>query len=197
MIPKIIGIAGTNGSGKDTVGQMLAKRHGWVFVSVGDVLRDELKRRQRAIERKNLRLLSAQWRREHGLGVLIDKSLDEFSSRNKLKHYGGLVIASLRNPGEADRVHELGGKVVWVDADPKIRYQRINSRLRSTEDHKTYEEFREDEQDEMQYYRNDEATLNLTAVKGRADIFIENSDNDIEDFKDNAEKALRNSGIGL
>lgn len=169
---------------------MLAERHGWLFVSVSDILRNELQRRQMAIERKNLRLLSAEWRRKHGLGVLIDKALDEFNQASRLKQYGGLVISSLRNFGEADRVHELGGKIVWVDADPKIRYERISSRTRSDEDRKTYEQFIQDEQEEMQHFKGDEATLNLAGVKDRADIFIENSGDDIEAFKTAAEKAL-------
>lgn len=189
---KIIGISGTNGSGKDTIGEMLAERHGWLFVSVSDILRDELKRRQQAIERKNLRLLSAEWRREHVLGVLIDKAVDEFNRSSKVKSYAGLVISSLRNYGEADRVHELKGIVVWVDADPKVRYERISSRVRSDEDRASYEEFLKDEQEEMQHYEGDEATLDLQGVKDRSDIVLENSGSDVEVFKNETEKTLSN-----
>jgi len=35
---KIIGLAGTNGSGKDTVGHILADKHGYLFVSVVELL---------------------------------------------------------------------------------------------------------------------------------------------------------------
>lgn len=188
---KIIGIAGTNGSGKDTVGQMLAERHGWLFVSVTDILRDGLKVRGLPIERENLHSLSAEWRRESGLGVLVDKAVEIFEkSPGK---YKGLAIASLRNPGEADRVHELAGKVVWVDANPKVRYSRIQanatSRSRAGEDNKTYEEFLTEEQAEMQH-SGDEATLNMAGVKAKADIFLENNGN-LEDFKKAIQKALK------
>src|SRR3989344_1635559 len=108
----IIGIAGTNGSGKDSLGQILADDYGWQFISVTDILRDGLREKKLPIERENLRELSAQWRRESGLGVLVNKAV-EIYQKNPGGHKG-LVIASLRNPGEADRVHELGGKVVWV-----------------------------------------------------------------------------------
>jgi len=188
---KIIGIGGTNGSGKDTVGQTLAERHNWLFVSISDILRDELNHRGQPIERKNLRHLSAEWRRELGLGALIDKALEAFRRQEELHNLGGLAIASLRNYGEADRVHELGGKVIWVDADPEVRYKRISARVRSDEDRKTYEEFLKDEQAEMQHFEGDKATLNLQGVKERADIVIENSGSDIEAFKDEAEKALK------
>jgi dephospho-CoA kinase len=188
-LPKIIGVAGTNGAGKDSVGEMLAERRGWLYISVSDILRHGAEKQGLPIERNILRNLSAQWRRESGLGVLVDKALDEFKDADGREKYRGLAIASLRNPGEADRIHELDGKVVWVDADPKVRYERIVSRLRSDEDRKTYEEFLAEEQAEMEH-SGDEATLSINAVKAKADISIENNGNDLETFKDAAEKSL-------
>ena len=185
---KIIGIAGTNGSGKDTVGQMLAEHYGWLFISVTDILRNGLRERSLPIERKNLRNLSAEWRRQSGLGVLIDKSVEQFKTQEG--KYTGLAIASLRNPGEVDRIHELGGKVVWVDADPKLRYQRIYSRQRSTEDKKTFEQFLAEEHAEMDHHGGDEATLNMAGVKAKADIFITNDSNSLGNFKKTAKRAL-------
>src|SRR4051812_8714536 len=120
---KIIDIAGTNGSGKDAAGLTLADRHSYLFVSVTDLLRAELHRRGISVEREHLRELSAEWRREHGYAVLVDRAMEE---SNKLKgQYAGVAIASLRNPAEADRIHELGGLVMWIDADARTRYERI------------------------------------------------------------------------
>ena len=183
---KIIGIAGTNGSGKDSLGEILANDYGWLFVSVTDILRHGLNERGLSIERENLRNLSAQWRRQSGLGVLVDKALEIY--RKNPAGYKGLAIASLRNSGEADRVHELGGQVVWVDADPKVRYKRIISRLRSDEDRKTYEQFLAEEHAEMEH-SGDEATLNISGVKAKADVFIENN-GALEEFKKIIQQAL-------
>ncbi|MGH7234103.1 MAG: AAA family ATPase, partial [Candidatus Saccharimonadales bacterium] len=44
MPPKILGISGTNGSGKDTVAHLLEQDHNFLFISVSDLLRDELKK---------------------------------------------------------------------------------------------------------------------------------------------------------
>ena len=184
---KIIGIGGTNGSGKDTLAQILVNDYGFLFVSVSDILRDELKRRNLPIERENLRSLSAEWRRKYSSGHLIDQAVKIFESQHS--SYKGLAISSLRNFGEADRVHELGGKVAWVDADTHIRYQRIYSRQRSTEDQKTFKQFLDEEKAER-HHSSDEATLNWQGVKDRADIFITNDSNDIDDFKKTAQKAL-------
>lgn len=183
---KIIGIGGTFGSGKDTAGQIMAE-HNWLFVSVTEILRDEARKRSWPIERSSLWTISAEWRRDSGLGVLVDKAVGIFKKSSE--RYKGLAIASLRNPGEADRVHKLGGQVIWVDADPRIRYQRIISRQRSDEDRKTFEEFLAEEKIETNQI-GDEAVLSLAGVKQRADIFIENNSNDIEDFKKTVKEAL-------
>lgn len=188
---KVIGIAGTNGSGKDTVAQMLVERYGYYFVSASDMLGDELKRRGLPTEREHKRQVSAEWRKQYGLGAIVDKAAEEAKAINKDK----VVVASLRNPGEVDRVHELGGQVVWVDADTEVRYRRITSNDRGRiEDKKTYEEFLAEEQAEMQS-SGDETTLNMSAVKAKADIFIDNNDNDIDSFKGKAEKQLIDVGI--
>ena len=185
---KILGIGGTNGSGKDSLGQFLADDYGWLFISVSDILRDGLEQEGMPIERDNLRELSARWRRQFGHGVLIDKAFNLYESKED--KFSGLALASLRNPGEADEVHKLGGKVVWLDADPKLRYQRIYSRQRSSEDKKTFEQFLAEEGAE-QHHSSDEATLSWQGVKDRADYFITNDNNDLEEFKQIAKKVLK------
>lgn len=175
MGKQIIGIAGTNGAGKDTVGLILHKNHGYLFVSVTDVLRSELKRQGFPQDREHLRELSASWRRQFGYGVLVDRAMDVFNAQPKGK-YAGVAIASLRNPHEVDRIHELGGIVWWLDADPLLRFTRIRAnaanRARAEEDEKTFEEFLTEEKAEM-YPSGDEATLNMSAVRDKADIMMD------------------------
>jgi dephospho-CoA kinase len=176
--PKLIGLAGTNGSGKDTVGYILSKNHGYLFISVTEILRDELSKRGLVSNRENLRSLSAEWRGLLGLGVLVDKALDQF--QNEKDQYSGLVIASLRNPGEADRVHELNGIMLWIDADPKTRYDRIQknsaSRNRADEDNITYDKFLAEEEAEMKSADSDNKTLlSMSEVKDKCDHILDNS----------------------
>lgn len=184
---KIIGLSGTNGSGKDTVGQILEEEYGYLFVSLTDILREELIKEGKPTSRENMRELSARWRKEYSLGVLIDKALDTLNS--KAQQYKGLVVSSIRNVGEVEHIHELGGIVVWVDADPKVRYERITSRARSTEDEKTFEEFLKEEQDEMHVY-GDETTLAVGEVKKLYDIAIENNSDSTEVLEASIKNAL-------
>ena len=185
---KIYGICGTNGSGKDTLGLFLAEKYGYMFVSVTELLREEARRRSLPVEREVLRTISAEWRRELGLGALVDKALELYKAQPEGK-FNGLVMSSLRNPGEVDRIHELGGQEIWTDAEPHVRYKRIISRHRGHEDSKTFEQFMEEEEAEMNQ-SGDEATLNMNGVRDKSDIFITNSSNDLNEFDAEIEKAL-------
>ncbi|MGF7229148.1 MAG: AAA family ATPase [Candidatus Saccharibacteria bacterium] len=175
---KIIGIAGTNGSGKDAVGQLLAEHCNYLFISVTDIMREELTRRSLPSERENMRALSAEWRREFGLSVLVDRAVETFNQTGD--RYAGVVMASLRNPYEADRVHELGGTMVWMDADPKIRYDRVQNSKRAgrIDDHKTFAQFTSEEMAEM-HGTGDAASLNMLAVKERSDHVVVNDSSDL------------------
>lgn len=185
---KIIGLAGTNGAGKDAVGALLADRHGYFFYSLTELLREECRKRGIPVTRENTRMISAEWRRESGnLAVLIDRSMDVFEQAGGFTKYQGFVMSSYRNPGEVDRLHELGGSLLWVDADPRVRYDRIQknaaARNRAAEDDKTFEQFQQEEYDEMHPPAGaDTAVLNTSAVKERADIFITNDGNTLEEL---------------
>jgi shikimate kinase len=193
-IPQIVGISGTNGSGKDTFGHVLADEFNLLFISVTDILREELARRKLKPERSLMRQLSSEWRKQYGLGVLIDKALEIYN--NTPTPHSGLAISSLRNPGEADRVHGLGGQVVWLDADPLIRYNRIQANaqnrgaIRAVDDQKTFDEFLADEQAEMHHQSNDITTLSASGVKAKADIFLENESNNLESFVKEIKRSL-------
>ncbi len=190
---KIIGISGTNGSGKDAMGHVLALKHNYLFVSVTDLLREEAKRRGMNVERENLRMISADWRRKYGYGVLVDQAYNLYKELEE--KYDGLAISSLRNPHEADRVHELGGTVVWVDASAKTRYERIQRNLeargRASEDTKTFDQFVIEEEMEMHTPPGgDDASLNMGAVKTRSDLVINNEGTNLQEFEEFVDSQL-------
>lgn len=176
---KIIGLSGTNGAGKDSVGALLAEHHHYWFFAFTELFRDECRRRGIPVIRDNTRMISEQWRRESGLATLIDRSMAAFEQAGGAQTYAGFVMSSLRNPAEADRIHELGGTVIWVDADPKMRYDRIQAnaaaRGRAGEDNRNFQQFLKEQEDEMHPPKNgDAASLNMAAVKDRADIIMLN-----------------------
>ncbi len=196
--PILLGLAGTNGSGKDTVGHLLADEHSFWFFSFTELFRQECRRRGIPVTRENTRLVSTEWRRESGPGVLIDRSMKEFEKQPQ--QFAGAVFSSLRNPYEADRIHELGGKVIWIDADAHVRYERIQanaaSRGRADEDNRTFEEFLAEEAAEMHPAPDaDRNSLNMAAVKERADIFIVNNTSDLQKFSEHVLDELAQHNI--
>jgi len=194
MAVKIIGLAGTNGSGKDTIAHLLRDQYGWYFAGATEMLGEELTRRGLPHERANKSALSSEWRRQYGMGAVVDKGLELLEATSKA--YPGFIVGSLRHPGEADRVHELGGQVIWVDADPQVRYARISADGRGrVEDKKTYEQFLAEQEAEMHGKPDDPTALKMSAVKDRADIFIDNNGADIEAFKQQVIRALQGTDI--
>lgn len=186
----IIGISGPNGAGKDAVGLLLSQRHNYLFISVTDLLRQELHARNLPTDRLHMRTLSKEWREQYGLSVLIDRAYETYQKVQD--QYVGLVMASLRNPYEADRVHELGGVVVWVDADPRVRYDRLQKAKREGregDDDKTFEQFLAEEKIEMNS-SGDVAALNMSAVRDRADQTINNDTTEISELEAEVEKVL-------
>jgi dephospho-CoA kinase len=186
-LPKIVGIAGTNGAGKDELGRLLAERRGYHFHSVTDLLRAELSRQGKEINRENLAALSKQWRNETGDdGVMFTKAIQAYMAEKDEKGYGGVALASIRHPGEVTAVQNFGGVVVWVDADQQTRYDRVtgNSRGRM-EDHVTFEQFKADEDREMYPPADAPAgTLNMAAVRDVADIKITNDFSSVDEYRD-------------
>lgn len=185
---KLIGLSGTNGSGKDTAGEIVAEKFGYLFVSVSDLLRIELRARQLPVDREHLRGLSAEWRREFGLGVLVDKAL-ELAEKSG---YPGVVASPMRNVGEAQHLKDIGGTLIWVDADQRLRYERVQTthRGRPGEDDKTFEQFCSEELAEMHPSDpSDPAVLNMAGVRALADIVIVN-ESDLAALRQKIDSAL-------
>ena len=105
----------------------------------------------------------------------------------------GLVIGSIRGVGEAQRLKEFGGKLIVVDADPRVRYDRLAGRARADDDI-TFEQFAQKEAADMAVGETDSTKLGMAAVIDMADIRMENNGNDIEAFKAQAAKTLGLAG---
>lgn len=170
-LPAIVGIAGTNASGKDTLGELRSELTGAHMVSLSNILREELDRRGITHERKNLGALGDEWRNEFGFGVLAQKTIDAYLASGNQK---GLSLTSIRHPEEARVIQQHGGIIIWIDADRRVRYDRINSRpVDRIEDRVTFEEFCVQEDTEM--LPNETNTMDMSAVKALADVFIDNN----------------------
>lgn len=175
-LPRLVGVAGTNGSGKDTLGDVLSQHSGYKVVSLSDILRNELDKRGMEHSRKNLSGLSQEIRSNEGQGSMSKRAI----AANQ--DIARLCITSIRSPGEVEVIQAAGGKVIWIDADPRIRYQRISSRSGSRpEDVVSFEEFIEHEDAEMNPSEQG-GGLNMSAVKAKADEIILNEFDSLDSY---------------
>lgn len=193
--PLFIGLAGTLNAGKDSFGNRLADEHGFLHMSTSDMIR-EMKRREfgadspDALLKRNDPYIN-KLRTERGPGFLIDAVHEEWLAHRD-KYPGGMVASAMRAIGEAEAIQKIGGIIIFVDADPKVRYERSQLRMRdANESGKTFDEFMASERTEIDVDPNDKAVQNLTAMKEMADLVIENNGNDIPAFQDEAVNALK------
>ncbi len=141
---KIIGITGTMGAGKGTIVDYLIKHYGYTHYSVRGYLIEEAQRRGMTLNRDTFVVVANDLRALHGASFIVD----ELYRRAKATG-GNAIIESIRTPGEVESLRQNEHFLLFaVDADPKIRYDRIVSRASET-DHVTYETFLANEQREM------------------------------------------------
>lgn len=185
-LPRIIGIAGTSGAGKDTLGELLVELKQYKFTSVSDILREELTRQGVPHEREHLRALSAKWHRELGPGNLSRRTIEAYVQEEEADGYRGLAVGSIRRPSEAKVIQDEGGVVIWVDADREVRYKRIQAANRGrNEDFATFERWCAEEDVEMLPPSNDDGSaVNMTGVREIADIHITNDFDSYESYRE-------------
>jgi dephospho-CoA kinase len=182
--PWLIGIGGTNASGKDTLANYLVEEHGYLFVSTSDMIREVALAQEGNVLRPTLVKVSNQMRSERGAGVLVDLCIEHFKkSGNKF----GLVASSIRTKGEVDEIKKQGGLLVFVDAEPNIRYERLKSRGRE-DDFISYQQFLEEQT--VEWHKSDDpAEQSIRSVKQSADIYLTNNKDEQSFFK-SAQKAI-------
>ena len=166
-LPRIVGVAGTNGSGKDTLGHLLAER-GYTTVSLSDILRHDLDEQGLPHTRENLSHQSKKIRDARGDAGVALRALEVHAEAK------GLCITSIRTPGEAQILKDNDGVIIWIDADRKLRYERVLRAHRGRiEDQVTFEQFSEQEDAEMNPTEQG-GGLNMGGVKALADVTVDN-----------------------
>lgn len=174
-LPEIIGIAGTNGAGKDSLADLRLKRNNARKVSLSDILRIEATKRGLSHERVILSSISAEMNAKLGAGALSMLTIQNFRmTRDSTEH--GLSIVSVRRSSEARIIQKEEGVVLWVDADRGVRYSRILKAKRGrVDDLVSFDEFCEQEDREMTASSDDPHGLNMSEVRDLADIHIDNN----------------------
>lgn len=177
----IIGITGTIGAGKGTVVEYLMQTKGFAHYSVRDFLMEEIARRGLPPDRDSMREVGNDLRLVHGSSYLM-----EVAHRHASEQGGDALLESVRALKEAEFLRANGAFLLAVDADRKLRYERIHARG-STTDHVDFDTWVAQEEQELA--STDPNGMNVIGVMRMADARIEN-DGSLEELHAKVDEAL-------
>ena len=180
----IIGITGTNGSGKGTVVDYLIQEKGFVHYSVRVYLLEIIKEQRLPENRESMINVANKLREDNDSPSFI---IDQLYKR-AIENGKNCIIESIRTVGEIKSLKEKGSfYLIAVEADPKVRYKRILLRKSET-DKITFNTFLENENREMQ--SNDPNKQNLSACIELAD-FVLNNNGSIQELMAQTDRVLK------
>ena len=164
----IIGITGTIGAGKGTLVEYFVKEKNFVHYSVRGFLIEEITKRNLPVNRDTMVSVANELREKNSPSYIIDCLFEQAKQLGK-----NAVIESIRSVGEVESLRKQKGFLLLaVNADPKIRYERIVKRKSET-DHVSYDEFIANEEREMN--AADPSKQNLSRCIAMADYTLCNN----------------------
>jgi len=151
----IIGLVGLPGAGKTTVTEFLEK-HGFVWVILSDIIRDELAKRGVVdMTREILQNTGNEMRRKFGPDILAKRAMKQLKILGNEKY----VIDGIRNLSEiAYLKKQKQFYLVGVTAPSKIRFDRLKER-KTNPLQKSYREFL------LQEHRENELGATTTGLR--------------------------------
>jgi dephospho-CoA kinase len=177
----IIGITGTLGAGKGEVSRYLMGK-GFKHFSARDFITEEIKRRGLPVNRDQMVEVANDLRASHGASYIATELYDQAA-----KFGANAVIESIRTVGEVMALRKKGNfTLLAVDADPKVRYERVVARDSAT-DQVSFEKFLADEA--LEYKNPDPNKQNLALCMELADFVITNNGN-LEELRKNIDAIM-------
>jgi len=147
---KILGFTGSIASGKGTATKYLEKKYNAKSFKFSKILRDILDRSYLPHTRENLVKISIAMRENFGQDILAKIMAEDIrESEEEL-----IVVDGVRRPDDIKYLKDIDGfQLIGIDADMKIRYERITQRSENKDDqNKAWEDFLKDHEAETEVY---------------------------------------------
>ncbi len=178
---KVIGILGPMGSGKTTAAKYIQNKFGYTLITMGDLVRKLAAAEGLPPTRENLQKIQKIYTSKYGDTYFINEVIHEIREKKLEKAIidGMRRVCDVTVPLEEFKNNIL---LILIDADPKIRFERIKKRGRPGAP-KTFEEFKKQEKKEFELF-------NFEKSFSYAHVTIENN-SDLDDFYRRVEETLK------
>lgn len=178
---KIIAFVGLPLSGKTTAARV-AEEMGIPVVVMGDVIRDEVRRRGLELSDENAGRIASELRAKEGMDAIAKRCVPKI--REKLSEHGVVVVDGIRGIAEVEHFRKVFGDdfvLINIESPLDVRFQRSLSRGRE-DDISTIEELRRRDERELSWSMEE-------AMKA-ADFTVENFSS-LETFREKIRDLLR------
>lgn len=179
MKAKVIGITGQTGSGKDALCDQLKKMHKkTVFLRFSTPLTEALNIFTHEIKKEDQQWMGRVLREHFGEDILA-KAIERKVKSVK----GGLIVLNgIRYESERQFLKKLKGKLLYIKADAKTRWQRVRGRKEKMDDNSSFEKFLE--MDSASTERS------IMEIGPKADFIIDNNGS-MGELKDQLKSAMK------
>ena len=141
-----MGISGLPGSGKSLVSD-IATEKGAIIVSMGDIIREEAKKRGESTKETAQNL-----RAEHGEYIVSELTIKKIKKLQEEGNENTIIVEGIRSPHEVNMFKENFENfiILSIFANPALRFKRLQKRMRE-DDSKDYNEFLKRDQMELDF----------------------------------------------
>ena len=177
----IVCITGMPGAGKSTIAESLRKK-GFYVIAMGDVIREEAKRRNLDPCDNNLGKLMLKLRDDLGPGAIAHLILRKIN-REDNSTVRNIVIDGIRGIAEVEILKRVGCvKLLAIHASTDKRFTHLKQRARS-DDPSAVEEFASRDKREL--------TVGISEAIALADETLSNNDLTVDQLKEEAFKTIK------
>ena len=170
-----MGVSGLPGSGKSLVSE-IASQKGAVIISMGDIIREEAKKRGETTKETAQNL-----RAEHGKYIVSQLTIDKIKKIESERNENIIIVEGIRSPAEVDMFKENFKNfiILSIFANPTLRFERLQNRMRE-DDSKDYNEFKKRDQMELDFGIGSVISLSDKIIINESDL--ESYQNKINEF---------------